>query len=266
VLEQKLATGCFLLQAVLLVEYFVRTTPCSHPLQREARAQEFVRAFYAQRCGTPSSELSTRQQDLLSWRGKFAVQLHTALASPNFAQLQSVLVHTCVSTLRTLHRAWHPDHLPFFIQLLEHVANEHLGNAIVGASIRHWTRQSVEAALEAGGADALLDEFRRETQRVRRDRSIAKPEGPAVARIEPVKGPSFSLLQGCVNQLTQQPQSAIGRGAARAPQRDNAPGRHRGWGTKSTSKRNANSRGSNKRDSRSRSGSEYAVCSVGCRV
>jgi len=87
VLEQKLATGCFLLQAVLLVEYFVRTTPC-HPLQREARAQDFVRAFYAQRCGTSSSELSTRQQDLLSWRGKFAVQLHAALASPDFAKVQ----------------------------------------------------------------------------------------------------------------------------------------------------------------------------------
>lgn len=39
VLEQKLATGCFLLQAVLLVEYFVRTTTC--PSEQELRAQDF---------------------------------------------------------------------------------------------------------------------------------------------------------------------------------------------------------------------------------
>jgi len=101
--------------------------------------------------------------------------------------------------------------------VLEYVVNEHLGNAIVAASIRHWTRQSVEAALEAGGADALLDEFRRGTQRVRRDRSvlsIAKPAVPqagSAARIEPVPGatPSFSLLQGCVHQLTQQPEALL---------------------------------------------------------
>ncbi len=40
VLEQKLATGCFLLQAVLLVEYFVRTTPCL-AWNREHLAQDF---------------------------------------------------------------------------------------------------------------------------------------------------------------------------------------------------------------------------------
>jgi hypothetical protein len=40
VLEQKLATGCFLLQAVLLVEYFVRTTPgCA--LEQDRSAQDF---------------------------------------------------------------------------------------------------------------------------------------------------------------------------------------------------------------------------------
>ena len=37
VLEQKLATGCFLLQAVLLVEYVTRTTTCDKS-QRAERA------------------------------------------------------------------------------------------------------------------------------------------------------------------------------------------------------------------------------------
>jgi len=75
----------------------------------------------------------------------------------------------------------------------------------------------VEAALEAGGAEALLDEFRRGTQRVRRDRSVlsitkpAVPQAGSVTRIEPVPGatPSFSLLQGCVHQLTQQPEALL---------------------------------------------------------
>ncbi len=40
VLEQKLATGCFLLQAVLLVEHFVRTTTCDAS-EREWRARDF---------------------------------------------------------------------------------------------------------------------------------------------------------------------------------------------------------------------------------
>ena len=40
VLEQKLAAGCFLLQAVLLVEHFVRATPCL-PADREPLAHEF---------------------------------------------------------------------------------------------------------------------------------------------------------------------------------------------------------------------------------
>lgn len=40
VLEQKLATGCFLLQGVLLVEYFVRTATCVAS-EREWRARDF---------------------------------------------------------------------------------------------------------------------------------------------------------------------------------------------------------------------------------
>lgn len=35
-------------------------------------------------------------------------------AVPSAVQVQPLLVQTCLTTLRTLHRAWHLEHLPFF--------------------------------------------------------------------------------------------------------------------------------------------------------
>lgn len=183
VLEQKLVTGCYLLQAVLLVEYFMRTNEGGGSSQR---AQDFglctpcteassagegggsalvvdcscasaptpfcaaVRSFYVARCQPHGSNgsLTAHQQDEIGWRAIFAVQLHSVMEAPEFpavraphashtqahgrpfsntssfsvhscvivslSQLQSMLLRTCLTTLRTLRRVWHPQHISFF--------------------------------------------------------------------------------------------------------------------------------------------------------
>jgi hypothetical protein len=46
-----------------------------------------VRAFYTQRCWR-DAPLTSRQAEEVSWRAKFAVQVHAAMDMPEFPKVQ----------------------------------------------------------------------------------------------------------------------------------------------------------------------------------
>jgi len=91
--------------------------------------------------------------------------------------------------------------------VLEHIDHERLGYAIVTSGIRSWSRGSVFEALERGEADRLFDDFCRNTQHERTQRTIKhqrlKELHLPLSRSSPLAFPS--LLQGCVDPLAQQP-------------------------------------------------------------
>jgi len=61
-----------------------------------------VHSFYLQRCSTQSTPLSSRNKEELSWRARFAVEVHAVLFLPDFQRVSQplALLEYDISTVR----------------------------------------------------------------------------------------------------------------------------------------------------------------------
>jgi len=130
--EERIATGCFILQAVALVQCFCLFCGLD-PLQHEKEANQFVHEFYwarvpsnngenaatdpgrSHRVGKsrPSSALdaSMRHSDV-TWRAWFAIRLYEVMEQPEFVRLQPVIMESSLHILRAIaQKAWHKENI-----------------------------------------------------------------------------------------------------------------------------------------------------------